>query len=235
VRLGFAEHDFSSGAEYYSDVTERTSFDVSRVTHRHGCEIYVCGRANGIEDVVERWDIVPDAGGYASSRPTSNTPIGNPAPLGTTSTFLQGNAFIEPSARAAPILNRQEIYRGAAIGGFQSAVIDPEGRFMLVLSEQAKIIRVPLQSVPSSPTELYTSTQLPYLAQATSINVFDHATEGRKYVLMNRGATEDGIRLVLHDYDNDGEVDVTEMLDDAAWAVRAYDQNWVNDFVSYPW
>ncbi len=228
------EADFVTGEEHTSTLSEPASFEIDTVLHRHGFEFYVLGRAASGEYVGERLSFTPSRGSYTSSRPTALSPIGVAAPLGVTSTFLVDGPFLPPKQRARPSTERSEIFRWAGHPGVRCGAVDPEGRFLLLLTNDSMLVQVSLGGT-GAVTTLATASSTPFLAVADSLDAFDHDTEGRKYVLEHDYASEDGRHLVLHDRDNDALFETTELLNASTWATRAYDQHWTCDFILHPW
>lgn len=234
VGLRFAEFDFATQSTYRSGISESTRFTVEAVLHRHGCEVYVLGRSSAAEYIVERWSIFPDSGAYATFRPEVQTPIGIPAALGTTTTFVVDGAFAVPTVRTDPVLQRDELFRSTQYPGTRCGAVDPEGRFLLLLTVDSQLVRIRLDG-ESTVEVIAEFSAIPFLASADSLDAYDHDSEGRKYLLMHDGALGDGLRLVLHDYDNDGEFELTELLDSAGWTSRDYDHHWISDFIHFTW
>lgn len=234
VGLMFAEFDFATQSSYQSSIGESTRFTVDTVLHRHGCEVFVLGRAANAEYIVERWTILPGAGAYAAFRPEALSPIGVPAAIGTTTTFIVDGAFVPPSGRDLPVLDRNEEFRSAQYPGTRCGAADPEGRFLLLLTTDSQLVRIKLDGA-STVEVLADSSAIPFLDFADSLDAYDHDSEGRKYLLMHDGSLSDGVRLVLHDYDNDGNFELTELVDSTGWSERDYDQHWASDFIHFTW
>lgn len=227
VSLATADHE----AEY------AVSYRVQFVTSRTPDELYVFGTERNGDDVVEVWSLEAIDGAWTGVRPGSGTPIGVPV-QGVTPVSLDiaGGQFVHPKGRTAPLAGREELYSGPAFGGVLYAAVDPEKRFLLVLSADAsQVHRLDLDG-NSSPTVEFDASMVPLLEEMGSIVPRHEAILGRVYVMTPSRRSEDAhgpsvqsnMRIVLYDGDNDGVFDGLDALSYEEYVAAEY--TWIDVF-----
>jgi hypothetical protein len=171
--------------------------------------------------VVEQWHLAPIEGGYHSSRPWAETPIGIQAPYSLTSFSITGS-FVPARERGGwPVAERSVIYRGSILTDVEFLVGDPEGRFALAGSAADEVlVRFDLQN-PDVATVLYTAVQIPLLSGPARVEVAQHDTLGRGYFLYSGDHSRSA---VLWDLDNDAVFDLVEQYDGTP-----SDQDWYQE------
>lgn len=218
-----------------SEITESTTYAITAVATRSGGSVaYVAGITQSGSDVIELWNYPVRAGGYGirtTSGPTQ--PIGTPMPPYTAEEYLNGSTFIAPGSSHTPA-RRIPMYAGSAIGHIRYMAADPEGRFLMILSyPSGSVYRLDVGSTNSTPTLVYSSSTIPALATAKTLQVMQHIHDGRKYVLTERAGCvlpETAPYTVLSDTNNDGVMDSWATLSGAEWDAAGYedDANWVD-------
>ncbi len=212
-----------------------TSYEVLAVSGRQADELYVAGRARTGQDVIEKWLVDTHTGGHFFAVQSVASPIGTPASAvpGTSSGIVGGGAYVPGANRLLlPAQDRVELYRGNGFGGVIDLSPDPEGRFLIVLSQSPRAIqRIPIQ-LAATPTVLYTSADISYLPYARLIHRRQHYVHGRVYIV-GGNPTPQGVSLnvMLFDLDNDGDFESTQILSDAQYEAQGYTgQVWLTDF-----
>ena len=123
-------------------------------------------------------------------------------------------------------IERTELYRGDALGPIHALDVDPEGRFVVVISTEADAAsRLTQVELPS----LVTTTLARDLEDATSIWRCQHATRGRVWIVTGRGMSW---VLLLEDAANDGTFERQTRLDYDAWDALDLYLGVVDDFLS---
>ncbi len=210
-----------------------TSYDVQRVAGRGTHLLVVLGTArDGELTVIERWDLTPTAGtptlSFTQATVAVGTPVSTPAPVSA----YQGGSWILPASRPAPTApTRTECYRGPLLGEDLEIEVDPDGRFVLVLARgQGKLYRVLLEE-DTTPVVILDDSQSPSLGYADGLQTFRHFSQGRQVSALLKGSPL--ARLVLYDYDNDGEFDHHAEYSDAEEQTQGLPEAWVEDYTNY--
>ena len=199
-------------------------------------EIYVAGQDLSGEDVVERWSFPGDPGGYRVTRSLhAGVPLGTPAPLSTaTISIVGGGAYVAPRARTRLDPVREEVYRGDAIGGTRCLVVDPEGRFLLVLSEGSALLRVRSLGPDAVVEPLLTVQEVPQLGHVSEVRVLQHPSEGRKVLLRSAPWADEAHHVLLGDAENDGVFESLRAFAGRSFASSPYASvRWADDFFHY--
>jgi hypothetical protein len=189
-----------------------------------------------VADVVELWSIEAVDGAWFSSRPTATTGLGVPAPEGVTTVSIQGGTYQQPGeGRPLPVVTRTEVHGSTGLwGGIRDVVPDPEGRYLLFVTNGSwELIQLDLV-IDAYPTSVIASAAaIPHLDLVDSLFRFLHATEGRKITGESSDDNPDAItRVLLSDPDNDGDFDTIETLSPSQWGARGYLQNvWIKDYL----
>lgn len=198
-----ATQDFVSHQRVFS-----VSYDIVGVFQRTPSDIFIAGALDtGGEFVIERWTFRKIRGAYHASRPEATT-LGTPFTTPPTTIEIVGGTFVQPELRNARPPLRKIIYQGTFMGPIRGLGVDPDGRFVLVLSGVAPataVYRIALTffSTPE-PVLLYDSTTFPELTNNTRITPFDHNTLGR---ILVASAIDQPWVVVLYDVLNDGLID----------------------------
>ncbi len=185
------------------------------------------------DDVVELWTIQPAKGAYVAKRQLSFTsPIGTPLVTPPLTIQIVGGTYLPPSERPSPLITRSAVYQGRDLGGFRAVAADPDGRFLLALGEENPgLYRI---ATLGGQVELLLDSQtMPYLADASHINVLQDATLGRVYVIRAFGISNDVMAVLIFDTDNDGIMDYAETLDEAAYEQCPLLDTPTEDFLFY--
>ena len=210
TQIGVVLNDRATpSSPWYKTSTElSTSFEITGIGATDGGQVlYVAGVRDGGSDVLERWTF-PTVDGVWFAEPGPYLPI----PM---TSSIRGGQFVPPTSRSRNPLNpqRQLIWRGHDFGGIRDVAADPEGRYAYVLTDSdGELLRLDLSHPGSSPVVALTPAMCPPLADMHSLELRNHDTEGRKFVLsrIRAGRTQSGshpVWLVLDDGDNDGIID----------------------------
>lgn len=200
----------------------QASFFPSAFASRGGNDFFVSGpplvsdpQADGFGagTVLERWSITAPLGGPYTIRTPSTVPIGTPAPLSSLSAQIPGGTYIPAEQRSPARL------RKAMLGYFpfsaKSIEVDPEGRFVLLLSPaEAKLYRLDLVNYTGTPVVILDGAAQPNLDHAASIYACRFHDQLKRYVI----SCSNGQKIVLRDSENDGVFEAVEVLTDIAYA-----------------
>lgn len=204
-------------------------FVVLHVAARQANELYVAGR-DGDADVIEHWKLTEPRGArwfHVAASPHS--PIGVPLPpVPRSDSGIVGGAYVPPAERTERYaLERTELLRASPAHGVLALLADPEGRFLVVVTDAPRAIRV-LHVATRTLSEALAGgldAELPRFRGATALR--HHASNGRLYELgldaLQPSASSDAARH-LHDRDNDGRFERWVLLRDAdARSAAGYD------------
>lgn len=221
-------YDFSSH-EKWVEVTRRerqstTSLWYEQV-HRESCsyfvvdvrpvvsddrvtELLVTGVFANSDSILERWTI---------TYPPTHTPVGGYVPI---------------SQRPLPTVRRAELLRSAAYGHIRAAEPDQDGRFALFLTLENPTVHK-FNYSDSVVSTVLTTAQVPLLATAQSLNIAEHAQEGRMLQVLqvhrwqDNGGSFDAI--LAKDPDNDGVFDAPFVMSASQWDSSPYNDSsvWV--------
>lgn len=156
--------------------------------------------------IFERWVLDPDGGTYFSHRTLPTTGVGTSVPLGVTTVRILGD-YTSPSKmdNIEPALAREQVHRGGAIGNVVDMAVDPEGRFILVISDDSDGLRRIWQihlNEDVDPTALITEVEFPSLLLNGQIEARLSASQGFYWLLSG-----DTTYSVIWDPDYDGVID----------------------------
>ncbi len=209
-----------------------TDMKLVDVVHRDGGnELYVAGireTASGCESVVEQWKLGQQNGMRYMRYPGSGT-RGTPSPtpfIAGVSVGVTGPAYVPMAERRfpQPPVTKTVLFSGNSIGTIARLEADPEGRFLLMQSHDTGNIYSIDPSAVGVPVLEFSAATIPALADADSLNVLEHETLGRFYILENfvghvhvTGASTKVV--ILKDTNNDGVFDGHEVIDNdgVAW------------------
>lgn len=208
------ELDPSTGDWFVSTVEHSASFKIDRVVTRISNELYLSGVARNGDLVIEQWIVTPQTGAVLPVRPAAETGIGVPFSTPPLTTQIQGDgAFIPPPQRQdRSVTVKTELYRGSELGEIVSMAVDPDGRFLLVLTSGSHgLVQFDLHdSTPTGPAyqTICSPSTLPEIQQVKSIYPAAHENGIRMFIMAPRYM--DGVipkNVVLLDDDNDGVFD----------------------------
>jgi hypothetical protein len=216
-----------------TSIDEATSFYVTAAAWQDGLSrVFVAGIESDGHSVVERWTYPRRSGGYVVDRTSGPIqPIGSAMPSYSAQESLNGPAYQPLPVRLSPA-RRARVYRGNSIGHIRSMVAEPEGRFLLVLTyPNRQLYRIDLTQAGYPMTLLHSAATLPHLANATTLRVREHTTDGRIYTLFEfQGSMllpNYSVTLLL-DPENDGILAAPITLTGAEWQAAGYelDTSW---------
>ncbi len=209
------------------------------VTSRHANEFYIFGPPYANRDrtdvtpgkvLIERWDVTPPDGAPIFSRTSASTPVGTPASFSFPSVDLVGTTYVPPNQRGEMTLKRTFV--GQHDVECIAAVVDPEGRFALMLDADAgEVVRVEL--VPgSSHTTIASSATYPNLVGASGMHLARLGTTGEKHLMIALSSDD---WLILIDADNDGVFEGATVLDHVAYKAAGLHLNttWAENYFQY--
>jgi len=166
-------------------------------------ELFVAGIDSGGDSVIERWNF---------TYPAIPVPVGGDVPI---------------DERPLPSVAREQVYRGNALGRVKTLSPDPDGRFVLFLTREARTLyRIDLPS--GTPYVEVDQNTVPFLASVGVVDVSRHVTEGLQYHLYGSSRWHQDHTLpqdviILRDGDNDGVFDAPEVVDMQTWNQYGYD------------
>lgn len=198
----------------------RTAYDIRTSVSRHANELWVAGYQAATDAyIIERWRINADPGAYYSIKPAASSGIGTPIPLSTGSVAIKGGTYISVTPRTNSTQpNRSVQYMGLHfnVSGIRDIEVDPEGRFLLVMTKSPRnIYQIPLDG-SSNATLLVTEALHPVLADAQVLQSYQNGTSGRAFVAGKHTFTGDAW-LVIKDVHNDGIFDTFTTMTKSAY------------------
>ncbi|MBI5363831.1 MAG: hypothetical protein HZA53_11680 [Planctomycetes bacterium] len=199
---------------------------------RHANDVLVAG-TDGNDTLILRQITIPvQPGAYYVDRQAASGPIGSGFVTPATTVRLQ-RPFVPPSQRAisAP-LTSTEVYRGPGIGRVLQLVVDPDRRFVWLLTDQngGALYRHVLGQ-GTSPTRYLAATDSPVLSTVgCSMIMLDHSDLGR-VLRLDEGALLPGRDCVwIWDQQNDGVPDGWDHMDGWAFQDAYPDREWSRIF-----
>lgn len=215
LRMRWSERDPEDPERWYeTEVEESSSFRMSAVGSREGGnDVLLAGLEDDGSIVVERWTYAPRPGGYYISGSAPSTGgIGVPQPSFVPSEHIDGAAFVAPVSRSHdPARRRVRLYEGVTIGLPRSIAVDPQGRFVLLLTfPQGDLVRLRLDGGAPAVETVLGAPQLPHLSSARNIEARLLVGTGPVFLLSesDNGWIPPGARsTLLRDADNDGVLD----------------------------
>jgi hypothetical protein len=184
---------------------------------RSGTDLFVlCATVHGWT-LIERWRVKPSDGTLVVERPVASTPIGTPLPA------LQPRAEVRYHDKSRSdseedqglSLERSTIELGVEEKLQRDLVVDPDGRYLVVLDTKA-FRRIDLRD--NSSTTLVALGELPdAAAKIDSLFIRHHEELGRLLFARTRGSeSELDFRLIFIDADNDGVFEDRQQHDHAS-------------------
>jgi hypothetical protein len=241
VRVGEAYADPVTGEEFSGSYvrTEDTRYGVTTACGRGGSELFVTGvdAATG-ETIVERWLLGEEDGGFHVEWPVANTSLGEPAPLSSPTLELVGapaQAYVPIADRPRGNIRRISIYQSALLDPIVNMSCDPEGRYLLCLTEAHDVVQLDLTTSPVGVATLATASGTPALTDMVSVQLLQHPMDGRIGKLSPTGFDVNANHVVLSDVLNDGLFESVEVLSKSAYVARGYADPlaWSDDFMHY--
>ena len=218
---------------YTQDVVIPYEFEFRALAARHPCELYLAGASANGETIIERWDLPPQRGGYHTSRTTAPQGVGRPAALSELVGRLVGLVYLPPERREPLVPQRTAVFRGELPGAMRAMAVDPEGRFLLVLTEGGELLQLTDLTSPSI-SQRFDDTTLPGLARTEIVRPFVDGEGVRCYQVRGRPWDEPQAILILRDLDNDGHLDEIHSLDgDHGPGSPFAPERWKNDYRRY--
>ncbi|MFG0260487.1 MAG: hypothetical protein ACF8LK_09070 [Phycisphaerales bacterium JB041] len=178
-----------------------------------GDELYIAALQPDGSTLIERWTFDHGRGNkrFGLSGPTP--PIGVPQPkyADAASLTLIGPTFNPSTDIVAP--RRKRVFEGSSIGIVRDMVVEPQGRFLLLLRHQPReIYFIDLTTTPTGAPVLVTSEfVVPELAQANAITYWEHAADGRMYAANSAKLDASAMAVLFRDADNDAVLDPPEI------------------------
>lgn len=165
------------GVEYEATRTLDLPFALRLLDSRWAHELYLLGVDDEGREVLERWVLRPPAGAIVVLRPAPAGPIGTPAPLDVeVRTAVRGGRFLPPDQReaAAPV-ERTVLARGIGGGQSRDLLVEPEGRFVLLLAGDGTLLRIPCPAAgeePGEPRPIASPSDHPLLREARDLHLY---------------------------------------------------------------
>jgi len=208
AELMFEERDPATDVVHTTRRVLSLAYPISAAATRPNGTVFLCGTDSGGSLVIERFDPRAKRGAYeVLIDEIPYTSIGQPAPTtGVDEKLVQG-VFLPPDRRRRDWLtvDREVIHSDTFPGEVVGLGADPEGRFILAVTDQDEVYRfdnvhkanyVRLYDASSSPS-------MPFLKG--SMKFFEHAVDKRVCLLWTK--VRPLTRVALSDYDNDGVFD----------------------------
>lgn len=184
VDVSLKEKDPVTGQWEESMQHHPVSYSMVGATARHGMDLFLIGRQRGYL-VIERWTWSEWAGGYHCTQPESEPIEGVPVPLSESSVFVAGSTFLPVADRSArPQPTKTEVYRSDELtseGRIVGGSVDPEGRFLLIVTQEGNLYEVWLDDSDSAQL-LLAKEEWPD-APATSVRSIQHENLERQFVV----------------------------------------------------
>ena|GEM_PF-2268818 len=188
------------------------SFFILDVRSRCDQELFVAGAWPTGTTVIEKWRL--------AHPPAYVTPPGG------------GSATYMPIAhRGLPSVRRDVLFEGSQLGLIRSIEVDPQGRFLLLLSNDShSLYRLDLVVPGSTPQAMFTTQTLPQLAGIKSVLYAKHVTEGSRFLLLQQPRGESDVlhldanpySIFLDDPDDDGVLATPNVIDEGTWDAAGY-------------
>jgi hypothetical protein len=151
---------------------------------------------------------------------------------------IVGGTFVAPGARQQIVPEREVIYRGTTMGHVRSMDVDPEGRFLLLLSySTGTVYRFDLLTTPPQLNTAFEPTAIPHLTNVRSLWIGDFAQQGRKCTLseIQHGKLPEVHHFtILDDANNDGVFENHTTYGVSEWQASPY-SNYASNNWKHPW
>lgn len=212
-----------------------TRFNITSVSSREGGdELWVIGWDGAVgEDVIERWVFTTRQKTWVMRTVGTPSPAGFQKELvvkdGTSyETIRSGNYEVQPA--------RTRMARDTGVGPFWSSVVDPEGRYLLLLSQaNSNVYHVDLtQASPLTATVLIDAAVQTALQGANSMRLVEDLS-GIRRIFIQRASTDaeydshsfvypdpSTLIVVLTDTANDGAFESTQVLSEVDFDSLGY-------------
>lgn len=189
------------------------SFDITCAAARGQDDLFVGGVARDGDVVVENWLIQPHVGARVVTVQADPLPVGQATTPAYAAAIVIGGQYVPVPERtiATPRIVRNEILRTDTISELISLVVDPEGRFLLLLDASRSLYQIDLLPDPQVPQVLYTPQEWWALPHVIGASRYHTEHSGRLYIFHLAGGLTDpdsgvyGPMVgVLSDQENDG-------------------------------
>jgi hypothetical protein len=229
ITLRYGER-LGSGEEWsVLDRLETVPFQITAVGSRQGGdELYVAGINAKGRSKIQRWIMTPREGGYyvrwLGSEPS---PIGTPMPPFAAEELVNGALFQDPSLEDYGPPQKEELMESPSFGHVRDLLVDPEGRFLLILSfPEAAIHRVDLLAPSPQAEVLFATGQIPHLSKVRTMQLFQNPALGRVCVLTEVDGSVVPLgarRTLLIDANNDANFESVVTLTQEEWVLAGYE------------
>jgi hypothetical protein len=210
------EVDPGTGEDLSWEMTERhVGATIERAAARHANEWFVAPRQPSGELEVERWTLEHTVGAPYSARPTASTGIGVSVETPATESGIEQLHYVRPSKRPRPLVTKSAVIRGLRIDPVAMMVVDPDGRFVVLIVEQddrQRAVQVALidssSFVAGDVIPLWDFTPTSDVRSVTSIAMLEEASTSRRALALGDVQST----LILWDAENDGVHERHEIL-----------------------
>lgn len=243
----FSTYELFTGGqlgEFHQEVS--TSFSIQDIAPRGGNEVFVGGYPRRGGFVVERWTIEDVTGTTTGEIALSSAPVGVGIPPATPTVYIPGGVQIPLAQRSPPpVIARETVFEDSAVT-YKGIGADPEGRFLLVVTENAELRQYFPGGSLNDYALLANASTLPDLEHIEGLfKRVQHATFGRVWFMeWHQAKYPNGTfvdvsqyqTVVLQDADNDGVFElITPHLSQAASLMPYEDDSlWLEEFISAP-
>ena len=210
----------TAGSPNESVFTYSASFDIECIEARAQDDYFVAGEARNGDLVIERWQIGGQQGALrVDIQPAGGgtPPLGQPLSSPSVSTVVVGGgSWVPVSQRPSqqPGITRTEILRTSDLAPIRPNALgaDPEGRFILFVTDDDILYQLDLTSSISAASPLYDATTLWTVSSVRSMAQVEVTGLGRVWVLGHKtvlpdpssGGANKIVKTLLYDSDNDG-------------------------------
>ncbi len=215
--------------------TFSAAFEIVGFVARGSGEFYLAGRLPTGADVLELWTLQPPPGARRVGRVRAKTQIGVALASSAIAPEIVGGGRYVPvdERRADARLVRTRLYEGN-LGGIDTLDVDPEGRFLFVVSAGDRTVYRLALVAGATPVAVLAAADVPILGRYLSMWRRQHASEGRIYFLAESpGGSSDAVFLIK-DASNSGDGFVVEPFSSTAAYEATYGGRvWTDNFVDY--
>lgn len=162
-----------------------TRYKIVDATCRMGGDVmYIAGILSDGRSVVEKWSFQQRQGRWSHFVTGSAPAIGTSAGPYIGQTAVVGGTYsAPPTPWYAPSIT--VLFETSAYGLIRSVSVDPEGRYLLFSTfPTGTIYQLDLQTSGATPTAILTTAEIPALASNDNIEVAQHATHGRVFIVV---------------------------------------------------
>jgi hypothetical protein len=223
------EQDPTTGESHESSTEFSVSYETVAIASRTANDIYITGIIMPTGDlVVERWVISHVDGAYYGERPTAPLVIGTPVVTPPMDIGIEGGQFIVPSQRPAPTVRRVALYIGPDLGSSGELVIDPDGRFVILLGTGAVPGLYRLMNELGGQLDLIVDGMATGIITGVDLAIWNHATGN---VFLEYYDDDADQVLAGTDQDNDGVLDNVSVV--TAAQMNVLREGFSHDYLRY--